>query len=504
MSAQLERQMKTIYASLKPKLDNVMIKLSTYRKSLLPSTPPSTLISLLLSLHEALESARSALSAFPRSQLLAVCLAKMSAFILLPFAATIQNLSAQTTPPPPEEQAKKNNCIEQSAMTISMYCSYLTTSLSTPISLLSGESFRNTLVSLVMGLPISPEPKTAEVKLEEILSPPLIASITQTALSVSKHTPNRDASHQLSSMHTLTTLISSIPKYELWVSIFPGTVGGIFKVLYDSITSKHKSSACIDAFQVLLKAACDDGKNGLEERGITVEDLLNKKPPHPPNPSNPLLDLNLTRSNLTPLLTLILHNTRLHPSLKLRKSCASLTTSLLLKSRLTLKPLTEALFDTLVILTSDDMDEVKDLAKKGVEEIKGSVKDSTWRSLRATQIVNRLLALLPMTPSLLPHPPSISAHVRLLTGYFNLCDNLLFFTLSSNIDILIDALCMMFQPETSAPIATGGKGTVAFKNSSGFYLPRFRYLSNDNLIDSCNDLVHVIAARLAEDGAIDG
>ena len=110
-----------------------------------------------------------------------------------------------------------------------------------------------------------------------------------------------------------------------------------------------------------------------------------------------------------------------------------------------------------------------------------------------------------MTPSLLPHPPSISAHVRLLTGYFDLCDNLLFFTLPSNVDLLIDALCTMFQPETSAPIATaGGKGTVAFKNSSGFYLPRFRYLGNDDLVDTCNRFVHVVARCLAKDCVIDG
>ncbi|GMH67922.1 hypothetical protein TrRE_jg591, partial [Triparma retinervis] len=74
----------------------------------------------------------------------------MSAFILLPFAATTQNLSQPTDPLPSSEQAKKNDCIEMAALSIEVYCSFLSTPISSPLSLLSAESFRNTLISLVM------------------------------------------------------------------------------------------------------------------------------------------------------------------------------------------------------------------------------------------------------------------------------------------------------------------------------------------------------------------
>jgi len=50
----------------------------------------------------------------------------------------------------------------------------------------------------------------------------------------------------------------------------------------------------------------------------------------------------------------------------------------------------------------------------------------------------------------------------------------------------------------TSSLSSDGKGVMAFKNSSGFYLPKFKHLTNDELAEACYEMVRTVAGKLEE------
>lgn len=494
--------MLRVYAVLKPRLDHVMATLS----SLDPNAQGSA-VSIgesMLKWQKALQDMQLAMSSLlvkkdgdsTAAQLVGVALGMMSAYILLPFAMTLQKCSswkaALTAKLAAEESASSSSspaavrlaalrravvsCSEQGARCISSYVSCLPDS---PLVTLPSESIVKTLVALAMSLPVesSPPPSSSSssppsssiapqstaddestaaslVAVSDLLFPPstpskkaeetaatiastlqgaLVAQLVQSSLSLSTSThpsPSspgaRDRSHQRTGVQTLRRLLALVPSSSLWRSLFPGTFSSLFKLSYSQLSAPGSALLVSDSLAAaaeLLAAALPDSSNrpspsSSSSSSVSSATLLSAGAPkdalrkllsapaagakaQPKAPDG--LDAKYvadTRERLVPLLSVLVHNTRSHPSAKIRSGCASLCRTGLLSCPIFLDSLVPLFIDSLLMqLLDDGPDSPTSAAREALKLYRLSMRDTEWARFRSDQVSPRVVELLSSLPT---------------------------------------------------------------------------------------------------------
>ncbi|GMH93811.1 hypothetical protein TrST_g2583 [Triparma strigata] len=544
-----EDTMIVIYAEMKPFLDSVMFALTSYKR--LPTSSPddAAVIASLKTLTNSLKKVHDRIASFS-SALERLCLAKMSAFVLLPSAACLQHVSSALGYSPSKEPQKVTKAIrpflfkaiEGAADNVKSYCQMI----ENPVALLPVETLTNTIVALAMSLPPSaqtsqdsdrdsctgsvltavasffattqrlPPPPANLSAVSNCLGGGVIAQIVQASIGLSTHADN---DHKLQALTTISSAISLIPRSKTWAPLFPGTFSAVFKAVHDGATktggSVKVAAKGLGIMGQLMEIVCRKEMEESKEEETDIQAMLKnlvKKSKEPPQSSasalkseqKPTSKLSTQTKNLVPLLTLTLNTLRSHPSPTLRHSCSTFAKTVLLDCGG--GEVDAVLIDSIMLWLGKGEGKESAVALSTVGEYRRK-SWTKWETFIETKMSGRLFSLIEGLTSLArSHSAALNVNIDMCRGYLGAIDGEMdFMSRGLGSSSIIDPLLTLVRVDVAGGVEhlVEGKGGALVNKDVGigvasYYRRRFEFLDDEGEL-KVRELVKALAAKMAED-----